>query len=150
MARLCICGSFKPGTGGVRHLKVPDPEPKQENIFMKISPSTKTGAHHWLMQRISAIALIPLVAWLSFSLIQISQDPQEYLSVFFAYPLNAIAGILFISTSLYHGSLGMRVIIEDYTSNKTRMYFYVMLVHFISITTAVSGVVAILRLHLVG
>lgn len=117
---------------------------------IKIAPSTKTGAHHWLVQRISAIALIPLVVWLSLSLIQISQDPQEYLPVFFAYPLNAIAGILFITTSLYHGSLGMRVIIEDYIPNKTKMHFWIMLVHFVSIVTAVAGVIAILRLHLIG
>ncbi|MBU6141023.1 MAG: succinate dehydrogenase, hydrophobic membrane anchor protein [Proteobacteria bacterium] len=116
---------------------------------IKIAPSTKTGAHHWLMQRVSAVALIPLVIWISFSLIKISQDPQEYLKVFFSYPFNAIVGILFISTSLYHGSLGMRVIIEDYISNKTKMHFYIMLVHFVSITTAVAGVVAILRLHLI-
>jgi len=117
---------------------------------IKISPSTKTGSHHWLMQRISAIALIPLVIWLCCSLVQISQDPQEYLPVFFAYPFNAIAGILFITTSLYHGSLGMRVIIEDYIPNKTKMHFWIMLIHFISIATAVAGVVAILRLHLIG
>ena len=117
---------------------------------IKISPSTKTGAHHWLIQRVTAVALIPLVIWIAFSFIQISEDPQEYLPVFFAYPLNAIAGILFISVSLYHGSLGMRVIIEDYVPNKTKMHFYIILVHFISIVTAVAGVVAILRLHLIG
>ena len=117
---------------------------------IKIAPSTKTGSHHWLMQRITAIALIPLVIWLSASLVQIAQDPQEYLPVFFAYPLNAIGGILFITTSLYHGSLGMRVIIEDYIPNKTKMHFWIMLVHFVSIVTAVAGVVAILRLHLIG
>lgn len=117
---------------------------------IKIVPSTKTGAHHWLMQRVTAVALIPLVVWLSLSLMQIAQDPQEYLPVFFAYPFNAIGGILFITTSLYHGSLGMRVIIEDYVSNKTKMYFCIMLIHFISIVTAVAGVIAILRLHLIG
>ncbi len=117
---------------------------------IKIAPSTKTGAHHWLMQRISAIALIPLTLWLVLSFIQIAEDPQGYLPVFFAYPLNAVMGILMISTSLYHGSLGMRVIIEDYITNKTKIHFYIMLVHFISITTAVAAVVAIVRLHLIG
>jgi len=102
------------------------------------------------MQRISAIALIPLILWLVLSLVQIAQDPQSYLPVFFAYPLNAVMGILLIIASMYHGSLGMRVIIEDYISNKTKMHFYIMLVHFISITTAVAGVVAIIRLHLIG
>lgn len=116
----------------------------------KIAPSTKTGAHHWLMQRISAVALIPLVFWLVISFVQILEDPQGYLPVFFAYPLNAIMGILLISASLYHGSLGMRVIIEDYITNKTKMHFYIMLVHFISFATAVAAVLSIIRLHLVG
>lgn len=117
---------------------------------IKIAPSTKSGSHHWLMQRVTAIALIPLVIWLSISLIQISQDPQEYLPIFFAYPLNAIGGILFITTSLYHGALGMRVVIEDYIPQKTKMHLCIMLINFVSIVTAVAGVVAILRLHLIG
>jgi succinate dehydrogenase / fumarate reductase membrane anchor subunit len=116
----------------------------------RIAPSTKTGAHHWLMQRISAVALIPLIFWLVISFIQILEDPEGYLSVFFAYPLNAIMGILLINASLYHGSLGMRVIIEDYISNKTKMHFYIMLVHFVSIATAVAATLSIIRLHLVG
>ncbi len=117
---------------------------------IKIAPSTKTGSGHWLMQRISAIGLIPLIIWLVLSFVQIIQDPQGYLPVFFAYPLNAVMGILLIVTSLYHGSLGMRVIIEDYISNKTKMHFYIMLVHFLSIVTAVAATLAIIRLHLIG
>ena len=116
----------------------------------RIAPSTKSGSHHWLMQRFSAIALIPLIFWLVFSFVKIAEDPQGYLPVFFAYPLNAVMGILLIIASLYHGSLGMRVIFEDYVSNKTLMHVYIMLVHFISFTTAVAAVVAIIRLHLIG
>ncbi len=117
---------------------------------IKIAPSTKTGSHHWLMQRVSAVALIPLILWLVFSFVQIAEDPQAYLPVFFAYPLNAIMGILLITTSLYHGSLGLRVVIEDYISNKTKMHFYIMLVNFLSIVTAVAAVISIIRLHLIG
>jgi len=116
----------------------------------KISASSKTGAHHWIMQRISAIALIPLIIWLTISFIKIAQDPQEYLPVFFAYPLNAIAGILLIVTSLYHGALGMRVVLEDYVSCKKTMHTLIILVNFISILTSVAAVLAIVRLHLIG
>jgi succinate dehydrogenase / fumarate reductase, membrane anchor subunit len=116
----------------------------------RIAPSLKTGAHHWLMQRISAVALLPLIFWLVLSFIQIAQDPQGYMPVFFAYPLNAIMGILLITTSLYHGSLGMRVIFEDYITNKTKLHFYIMLVNFLSVATSVAAVVAIIRLHLIG
>lgn len=117
---------------------------------IKIEPSTKTGAHHWLAQKISAIALIPLTFWLVLSFVQIAQDPQGYLPVFFAYPINAIMGILLINTSLYHGSLGMRVVFEDYIPHKTKMHFYIMLIHFISIATAVAATLSIIRLHLIG
>jgi len=117
---------------------------------IKIAPSTKTGAHHWLMQRVSAVALLPLIFWLVFSFVRITQDPQGYLPVFFAYPFNAVMGILLIIASLYHGSLGMRVIIEDYVSCKIKMHFFIILVHFISIATAVAAVIAIVRLHLIG
>jgi succinate dehydrogenase / fumarate reductase membrane anchor subunit len=117
---------------------------------IKISPATKTGAHHWLMQKVSAIGLIPLVIWLILSLSQIIQDPQNYMPVFFAYPMNAFMGILFIATSLYHGSIGMRVIIEDYIECKIKRHFYIMLINFLSITTAVASILAIIRLHLIG
>jgi succinate dehydrogenase hydrophobic anchor subunit len=50
--------------------------------------------------------------------------------------------------SFYHGSLGLRVIIEDYITNKAKVHFYVMLVNFISITTAVAVCIAILKLHI--
>ena len=117
---------------------------------IKIASSTKTGAHHWLMQRVSAIALIPLTIWFVISFVKIAQDPQGYLPVFFAYPLNAVLGILMITTSLYHGCLGMRVVIEDYIPNKAKMHFHIILVNFVSIATAVAAVISIIRLHLIG
>lgn len=117
---------------------------------MKIAPSTKTGSHSWLMQRVSAVALIPLVIWLVLSVMQIIQDPINYMPIFFAYPMNAFMGILFVVMSLYHGSLGMKEVIEDYVQSKIKKHFYITLIHFISIVTGTAVVVAILRLHLVG
>ena len=117
---------------------------------VKIAPSTKTGAHHWLMQRASAIALIPLVLWLVVSFIQFAQSSEDLLSIFFANPVNAVAAILLLCTALYHGSLGMRVIIEDYVSHKIAMHALIMLINFISIATAVAVVISIIKLHLIG
>ena len=116
----------------------------------KIYPSTKTGAHHWLMQRVSAAALLPLIIWLAVSFVKIIQDPESNMAVFFAYPFNAVMGILLVSTALYHGSLGMQVIIEDYVSRKLIRRFLIIAVHFISITTAIAAILSIVRLHLLG
>ena len=83
----------------------------------QIAPSTRTGSHHWLMQKISSVALIPLVIWLLYSIVTVASDVDANLAVFFAYPLNAILAILLIGVSLYHGSIGMTVIFEDYIEN---------------------------------
>ena len=115
----------------------------------KISTSTKSGSSHWILQRISAVALIPLVIWLALSALHIAKDPT-YMSIFFAYPFNTIAAILFALFSLYHGSVGLQVVFEDYVSNKGKRFFYITLVNLISIVTFVATLVAILRLHLVG
>lgn len=117
---------------------------------MRIAPSSKTGSLHYISQRVSALALIPLIIWLATSFVGILQDPQNYLPTFFAYPFNAIMSILLISTALYHGSLGMKVIFEDYVANKMAAYLLIVVIHFISIATGVAGIVAILRLHLIG
>jgi len=117
---------------------------------IKIAPSTKTGAHHWLVQRVSALALIPLILWMVVSFVQIMQDPEGYMPVFFAYPFNAVMAILLIVAALYHGSLGMQVIFEDYISCKLTRRLTIVAVHFVSIITAIAVILAILRLHLVG
>lgn len=117
---------------------------------IKIAPATNTGAHHWLMQRVSAAALLPLIIWLAVSFVKIIQDPEANMAVFFAYPFNAIMGILLVSIALYHGSLGMQVILEDYVACKITRRFLIVAVHFLSITTAIAAILSILRLHLVG
>jgi succinate dehydrogenase / fumarate reductase membrane anchor subunit len=115
----------------------------------KISTSIKSGSGHWILQRVSAIALIPLVIWLVLSSLHIAKDPT-YMSIFFAYPFNTIAAILFVGFSLYHGSVGLQVVFEDYISNKGKRFFYIILINLISIVTFVATLVAVLRLHLVG
>lgn len=117
---------------------------------IKIAPSTKTGSHHWLWQRVTALALIPLILWLMISFISIIQDVETNMAVFFAYPFNAVMAILLIAASLYHGSLGMQVIFEDYVSCKFKRRIMIVAIHFLSITTAIAAILAILRLHLIG
>jgi succinate dehydrogenase / fumarate reductase, membrane anchor subunit len=77
--------------------------------------SAHEGAHHWWMQRVTAIALIPLTFWFVSSVIKATSlhgiDGVMYM---LSSPLNAIAMILFLGTAIYHGTLGIKVIVEDY------------------------------------
>ena len=80
--------------------------------------SAKEGTHHWWMQRVSSIALIPLsLYWLSCLGCMTTKDYSEFIN-WIGYPEVSIAAILFIIVSFYHAALGIQVIIEDYVESE--------------------------------
>lgn len=76
--------------------------------------SSKSGTHHHITQRVSAIALIVLVPWFIFSAINAIQAGEIAAAEWVAQPLPAILLILTAGATLYHMRLGMQVVIEDY------------------------------------
>lgn len=84
--------------------------------------SAHEGVHHWLHQRITAIALIPLMIWLVTSILSLAGTPYGVFLSWIASPLNAILLIFLIIAGFYHAALGVQVVLEDYVSCKaTRM-----------------------------
>ena len=86
--------------------------------------SAHTGLHHWMDQRISSIALIPLTVWAIWSAMSLVGAGAGYDTVraFFAQPINAILMLLFLLSTFYHTTLGLQVVIEDYVHcEKTKM-----------------------------
>ncbi len=77
--------------------------------------SAKDGTHHWWMQRVTGMALIPLTAFflLNFSKL-IHPNYNEIVISFIAHPGVTIALAAFIICAYYHAYLGIQVIIEDY------------------------------------
>lgn len=76
--------------------------------------SAKEGTHHWWMQRITAIALIPLGIWFVVSLICLAGADHATVSAWLAGPLTAVLMLLLIVATFHHLQLGIQVVIEDY------------------------------------
>ena len=76
--------------------------------------SAKTGTHHHIAQRVSAIALVFLVPWFIFSVINAIQAGEAGAIDWISQPLPAILMILTAGATFYHMALGMQVVIEDY------------------------------------
>jgi len=76
--------------------------------------SAKDGFHHWWVQRVSAVALIPLSLFWLFNLHDITTSDYAHFMAWIGSPFTAIPAILFIIASFYHAALGMQVVIEDY------------------------------------
>lgn len=110
--------------------------------------SAKEGAEHWWMQRLSAVALIPLGLWFSFALG--AMDQLDYSSVveFVRYPVNSILLVLALITLTYHSQLGVQVVVEDYVHSSSLKIITIVAVSFAHILVAVAGIFAILKVAL--
>jgi succinate dehydrogenase / fumarate reductase membrane anchor subunit len=76
--------------------------------------SAKHGAGHWIAERVSAIALVPLVLWVVFGVIRLAAGDYDTAVDWVAQPLNAVLLVLLTAVAFWHMQAGMRVIIEDY------------------------------------
>lgn len=76
--------------------------------------SAHEGLHHWIMQRITAILLLPLIYWMAWSAIGLAHADYATVVAWLSQPCNTILMILSIVALFYHAALGCQVIIEDY------------------------------------
>ena len=112
--------------------------------------SAKQGVHHWWAQRITAIALIPLVAWFAISLIMMSGADYNVVRAWIGSPVVMVLLTLTFDVGLHHGQLGMQVVIEDYVHNDGVKLALIVLVRFIAVLFGLAGIVAVLRIGFGG
>lgn len=110
--------------------------------------SAKDGTHHFVLQRITAIALVFLslyVVWLILSLVG-----DDYLTVLttVAKPWNATLLVAFVVATFWHAKLGLQVIIEDYVHTPWSATVLHLANIFICVLAALASVLAIIRIAL--
>jgi len=111
--------------------------------------AAKDGVHHWWVQRLTAIALIPLVVWFAISLVILSGADYAVVRAWFGAPLVMVLLILTIAIGLHHGQLGLQVVWEDYTDGAARVVMIV-LTKFLAVLFGLGAIVAVLRIGLGG
>jgi succinate dehydrogenase / fumarate reductase, membrane anchor subunit len=111
--------------------------------------SAKGGVHHWWIQRLTAIALIPLVVWFAISLVMLSGADYAVVRAWLGSPLVMVLLILTIGIGLHHGQLGLQVVWEDYTDGALRVVMIV-LTKFIAFVFGLGAIVAIMRIGFGG
>lgn len=72
------------------------------------------GAHHWLVQRFTAIGNLVSMSWLLVSLVILGDYGHASVTKWLSHPLNATAMILLVFSLFWHARLGLQVLIEDY------------------------------------
>ena len=110
--------------------------------------SAKSGVQHWLMQRVSAVMLVLLLPWLTYSLLQLAGASHAEAQGFVAEPWNATLLLLSLLLLLYHGMLGLQVVIEDYVHHRALELSLHFALRAATLLAATLGVIHIVKLTL--
>lgn len=112
--------------------------------------SAKHGFSHWYWQRVTAIALIPLVIWFVYSVLCLIGSSHAAAAAWLSAPFNAAIMLIFTLTALFHAQTGLQVVIEDYVHNKFANLTLILLIKFASVIMATFAVIAVLKVVLGG
>jgi len=108
--------------------------------------SAKDGTGHWWAQRLTALALIPLVLWFCISVIVMTGADYPAVAAWIASPLVAGLLLLLIASTFYHGALGLQVVIEDYVHHEMTKLAMLLAVKALAILLALTGILSVLTL----
>jgi len=108
--------------------------------------SAKEGVGHWWVQRLTAIALIPLSLWFVVSVARFPLLDHATMVAWIKAPLVAVALVLFFLAMIHHAALGVQVVIEDYVGNEGTKLVSIVLVKFALYAIAAASVFAVLKI----
>lgn len=108
--------------------------------------SARSGVRHWWLQRVTAIALIPLGVWFAASFIALLGADYTTVTAWLSHPLNAILMALLVAVMFHHSALGIQVVIEDYVHGEALKIASLLVIKFIHVLLAAYGVFVVLRI----
>ena len=112
--------------------------------------AAKHGVSHFIVERVSAMALVPLGLWGAFAALRLAGLDFEGAAAWIAQPLNAVLLSLLLIVGLIHLKNAMQVVVEDYIEGFAAKTALLLLNLFVSVLTGALGVFAIARIAFAG
>lgn len=108
------------------------------------------GVGHWISERVSSIALVPLVIWGVHAGLTLAASGYDGAVVWVRQPLNAVLMALLLAVSFHHMHAGLRVFIEDYLEKPVTKAAALLLNLFVCALGGALAVFSILKVALGG
>ena len=112
--------------------------------------SAKGGTGHWVAQRITAVALVPLCLWFAVSVLRLIHADYVTVVNWMHSPWVAVLLVLLVAMVYWHACLGLQVVIEDYVHAEWLKLSSIVLIRFISVILAAAGIFVVLRVAFGG
>ena len=110
--------------------------------------SAKEGVSHWWAQRMTAVALVPLVIWFVASVCAMAGADYDAVREWVATPLVSILLVLLTIAVFHHAQLGLQVVLEDYVHTEWLKIASIGLVKFAAVALGVATVFSIVKIAL--
>ena len=112
--------------------------------------SAHHGAHHWLLQRFTAVGNLVLGLFLAVSLALLPGYDFATVTGWAAQPLVATALALLIVSTFWHARIGLQVLVEDYVHSAGNRFGVLVLLNAAAFGGAVFGLVSVARIAFSG
>jgi succinate dehydrogenase / fumarate reductase membrane anchor subunit len=107
--------------------------------------SAKDGVKQWWLERVTAIALVPLTVWFAASIVVHTGNDYVTLIAWLRTPIATILMVLLLIALFYHTALGLQVVIEDYIHSGMKIPALLGM-RFGCFALASAGILAMLRI----
>lgn len=106
------------------------------------------GVHHWWVQRVGALLLLPLGAWFMIALVGLPDLDYDTVHAWLREPLHAVLMLLFVAVAAHHSQLGLEVVAQDYVPRKGARTALLLILQFVHLAVTVGAAFAVLEVAL--
>lgn len=132
-------------------MKIPSSSLRSPLARVRGLGSAKDGTHHWWLERLTSLALIPLSIWFLAELISnLLGASREDVATWLSDYLNTLLMSALIFITFWHTKLGIQVIVEDYVHNEGRKLALLLFKDALIYIFGGLSILAVARLHFIG
>lgn len=110
--------------------------------------SAKDGTGHFIVQRVTAIALVFLSLYAVGLVISLVGADFAAVRARVGHPINATLLVAFLIANFWHAKLGLQVIVEDYVHTAGRFAVLQLFIVFACVLAGLASVLAVIRVML--
>lgn len=123
---------------------------RDETVLRRVRQlgSAHDGLREWRLQRLTALALIPLGLYFASSVLWLAKSDQTTAVAWLSSPVTALLMILLMLAGLGHALVGLRSVLLDYVHTRARLVAAALLVRAAAVIVAGASVLGVLKLFL--
>ena len=87
-----------------------------------VEPNARDGLREWRLQRLTAIAVIPLSLYFAASVLSLATSDRKTAADWLSLPVSALVVILVVLAGIMHALIGVGSVVLDYVHTRTRSW----------------------------